>query len=161
MKITSGFKLVIQFFLIAVFFITMVNSSYALMINQDTANGDLQIQAYEPLGQSFTATDTNIGSVGLFIIPYNQHFNDPTLTMSLFSGAGDFSAGTLLISQDFTLSTNYLGWIDLGVGSVSFNQNAQYTIGIFNDTPQWGVGINWSGNPYNGGTAFFFWGSPG
>lgn len=80
-----------------------INPSYALTIDQNTANGSLQVHYHEPLGQSFTATDTDIGYIGLYIEPYNQFFNDLTLTMSLYSGAGDFSAGSQLVSSEFTL----------------------------------------------------------
>lgn len=131
-----------------------VNPSYALTIDQNTNTGSLQVQYHEPLGQSFTATDTDIGYAGLNIEPYNQNFNDLSLTMSLYSGAGDFSAGSLLTSNSFTLVEGYSGWLNLDVSTVSFTQNAEYTIGIFNDTPQWGVSINWNDNPYSGGVAY-------
>ena len=130
------------------------NSSFALMIDQNTNSGALQIEYYNPLGQSFTATDTDVGYVGLMIENYNQQFNDLSLTMSLFSGAGDFSSGALLATDDFVLSNDYEGWLDLDVSTISFTQGAMYTIGIFNDTPQWGVSINWGGNPYSGGVAY-------
>ncbi len=136
------------------FLVVGVNSSFALTINQDTNTGDLQVNYHYPLGQSFTATDTDVGYVGLFIDPSNQNFNDLTLTMSLFSGSGDFSNAALVTSA-FTLSENYDGWLDLDVSTVSFTQDEVYTIGIFNDTPQWSVNINWSENPYSGGTAFY------
>ncbi len=132
----------------------MVKPSFALTINQDTNTGSLQVQYYEPLGQSFTATDTDIGYVGFMMQPYNQQFNDLTLTMSLFRGAGDFSSNALLTTNSFTLSNNYQGWLDLDVSTLSFTQDTAYTIGIFNDTPQWGVSINWNGNPYSGGLAY-------
>ncbi len=94
-----------------------VNPSYALIIEQNTNNGSLQVQDYEPLGQSFTATDTDIGYVGLNIEPYNQWFNDLTLTMSLYSDAGDFSPGALLTSNSFTLAEGYSGWLNLDVST--------------------------------------------
>jgi len=133
----------------------LVSASHALTINQNTNSGSLQVQAYQPLGQSFTATDTDVGYVGFMIQPYNQSFNDLSLTMALYSGEGDFSAAAELTSQDFTLTNNYTGWLDLSVSDIAFTQDAKYTVGIFNNTPQWGVSINWSANPYSGGTAFY------
>jgi len=132
-----------------------INPSYALVINQDTDTGSLQIKYYEPVGQSFTATDTDVGYVGLMINPYNQHFNDYTVTMSLFRGEGDFSASALLISNTFTLPGGFQNWLDLDVGTISFTKDEVYTIGIFNDTEQWGVDLNWNGNPYSGGVAYY------
>jgi len=133
----------------------LVSASYSLTINQDTNSGALQIQAFQPVGQSFTATDTDVGYVGLMIAPFNQFFNDLSLTMALYSGEGNFSADAELVSQEFVLTNNYSGWLDLSVSNIAFTQDAKYTIGIFNNTPQWGASINWSANPYNGGTAFF------
>lgn len=47
----------------------------------------------------------------------------------------------------------------MDVSTVSFTQDAKYTIGIFNDTEQWGVSINYGGWPYGdvyvGGSAYF------
>lgn len=134
--------------------LAIIGSAQALVIDQDTNTGALQVQAYEPLGQSFYASDADIGSVALHIDPFNQWFNDLTLTMGLYDGAGDFSAGALLTSEDFTLTSGYSGYLTMDVRSVSFTAGNDYTIGIFNDTAQWGVNINWSGNPYAGGTAW-------
>lgn len=132
-----------------------VNPLFALTINQNTNTGSLQVQEYGSLGQSFTATDTDIGHVGFNIQPYNQYLNDSSLTMSLYSGAGDFSSSALLTTNSFSLADGYSGWLDLDVSAVSFTQNAEYTIGIFNDTAQWGVSINWDDNPYSGGVAYY------
>ena len=133
---------------------TLSMSANALLLAQDSQTGSLQVAAYAPLGQSFNATDADVGSVGLYIQDYNQYFNDPTLSMALFSGAGDFSAGAMLASAEFTLVTNFTGYLDLDVSSVAFVAGSDYTIGIFNDTAQWGVDIDWNGNPYAGGSAW-------
>ena len=148
-------KKVMMFLCAVTLVLGMIKPSFALTINQDTNTGSLQVQHFEALGQSFTATDTDLGYVGVMIEPYNQHFNDLTLSMALFSGAGIFNLGNLLTGQSFTLSNNYNGWLDLDVSAVSFTQGTDYTIGIFNDTPQWGVSINWNGNPYSGGVAYY------
>ena len=131
-----------------------VNPSFALTINQNTNSGLWQVQYNEPFGQSFTATDTDIGYVGFMIAPINTHYNDLSLTMSLYSGAGDFSSSAMLTTSSFSLVDGYHDWLDLDVSSVSFTQNSVYTIGIFNDTPEWGVYINGNGNPYSGGVAY-------
>ena len=75
--------------------------------------------------------------------------------MSLFRGEGDFSASALLISNTFTLPGGFQNWLDLDVGTISFTKDEVYTIGIFNDTEQWGVDLNWNGNPYSGGVAYY------
>ena len=131
-----------------------VKSSFALTIIQDTDSGSIQILYHSPVGQSFTATDTDIGYVGFMIEPYNQDINDLSLTMSLYEGAGDFSSP--LLTKSFSLSNNYFDWLDLDVSAYSFTQNAVYTVGISNDTVEWGVSINWGGNPYSGGMAYLY-----
>lgn len=136
------------------YILAVSGTAQALVIDQNTNTGSLQVQYYEPLGQSFYATDANIGSVSLSINPYNQFTNDLTLTMGLYEGAGDFSAGALLISEDFTLTEGFSDYLTLDVSSLSFTAGYDYTIGIFNDTDQWGVNINWGENPYAGGSAW-------
>jgi len=81
-----------------------VKSSFALTIIQDTDSGSIQILYHSPVGQSFTATDTDIGYVGFMIEPYNQDINDLSLTMSLYEGAGDFSSP--LLTESFLLSNH-------------------------------------------------------
>lgn len=126
----------------------------AMTITQDTQSGAIQIQSGGPLGQSFVATDNNIGSVGLNIEGFNQFIDDLTITMGIYSGAGDFSLGALLYDREFVLESGFSSWLDLDVSSVQFDSGSNYTIGIFNDTAQWGVNINWDENPYNEGNAF-------
>lgn len=140
--------------IIFTFILAVSGNTQALVIDQGTNTGSLQIQSYEPLGQSFYASDTDIGTVSLSINPYNQFNNDLTLTMALFDGAGDFSATALLLSEEFTLIEGFAGYLDLDVSSIIFTAGNDYTIGIFNDTSQWSVDINWGDNPYAEGTAW-------
>lgn len=134
--------------------ITMV---HAAPIVQDTSNGSVQIEHHEILGQSFTAEDTYIDTIGAWVIgPYNER-NDLTLTMNLWAGDGDFSTDALLYTEEFTLSSsNYNGWLDMDVSSLLFDVGTQYTFTLDNDTPQWGVAYNNGGNPYTGGDAYLY-----
>jgi len=135
----------------------LVNPAYGLTINQDSWTNMFQIQYFEPLGQSFTATDTDIASVGLFIRHVNEHlnYNDHSLTITLFNGAGDFSLTSQLATNNFAVLNGNDYWLDLDVSDVSFVQDGVYTIGVFNDTPQWGVDVNDQTNPYDGGRAYW------
>ncbi len=136
-------------------FVIWASPAYALTINQDVVWGSTQVLYAEPLGQSFLATDTDIGYVGLRINPYYQQgIGDLTLTMSIFSGDGDFTDTAELTSDDFTLDEGFDGWLDLDVSEVLFTEGDMYTIGIFNDTTQWGVSCSWTNNVYADGGAF-------
>lgn len=128
---------------------------YALPIIQDTSTGSAQIEYHEIIGQSFNAEDSYVDWIGAWIIgPYNER-NDLTFSMSLWEGEGDFSSGALLYSQDFSFTnSSYNGWVDMDVSSLEFQVGQQYTFTIDNDTPQWGVALNWSDNPYANGNAY-------
>ncbi|WNO11307.1 hypothetical protein [Teredinibacter sp. KSP-S5-2] len=133
-------------------------STQALLIeNNDSYSGSIQIQYASPVGQSFNATDTDIGSVGIYIVNYNQWYNDLTITMSLYSGVGDFSSDALLTSSEINLTHNYIGWVDLDVSSLLFDLGSNYTIGLTNNTAQRGVRRTY--NDYAEGTTYYS-GSP-
>jgi len=135
----------------------IINPAFCLTINQDLSNGGHQIQANYPIGQSFTATDTDIGFVGFNLININTGSNDNSLTLTLHNGDGDFSVGSELISEVFILPNTIPNfgseWIYMDVSSVSFVQNQMYTIGATNDSPQWGI-LRSPDNPYSGGVGY-------
>lgn len=128
---------------------------HALPIVQGTNSGSAQIEAHEVIGQSFTAEDNYIDKIGAWVIgPYNDR-GDLTFSMNLWRGAGDFLSSALMYSENFEFSDKtYNGWADMDVSSLLFETGSQYTFSLDNDTPQWGVAINWGGNPYANGTAY-------
>ena len=134
---------------------TTVGMAHAAAIVQDTNTGSVQIEAHEIIGQSFTAEDNHIDRIGAWIIgPYND-LNDLSFSMNLWQGEGIFSNDALLYSQDFILTdSNYDGWVDMDVSSLVFESGKQYTFTLDNDTPQWGVALNWDDNPYSDGAAY-------
>ncbi len=134
-------------------FLAAVNCN-ALTILQNQFDRANQVLSFSPSGQSFLAADSDIGEVGFFIHPMNQHINDLTLSMSIYSGSGDFSESARLGTEEFTLPDRYLGWIDLNVSNIAFTTGNTYTIGISNDTAQWGYYLQDDSNPYSGGTAW-------
>jgi|GEM_PF-3829008 len=124
--------------MLIVVFLISANPVSALTINQDIGTSARSILYSPPVGQSFTATDTDIGYVSISIDSYSSpNENDTTITMSLFSGDGVFSSDALLHSEEFILNVDYDGWLDMDVHSLVFTENERYTIGISNDTNQW------------------------
>jgi hypothetical protein len=77
-------------------------------------------------GQSFTATDGDIGSVGLLLWNYGAPAN---VTLNVYGGDG--TGGSLLRSQVLTVPTSSNGdWVDVDVSDLVFSGNSKYTIGM-------------------------------
>ncbi|MCI5161339.1 MAG: PEP-CTERM sorting domain-containing protein [Candidatus Electrothrix sp. AX5] len=132
-----------------------VGLAQAVPIIQDTNSGSAQIEAHEIIGQSFTAEDNYIDLIGAWILgPYNDR-GDLTFSMNLYEGEGDFSSSALLYNEDFTFTeSSYSDWVDMDVSSLLFDIGHSYTFTFDNDTPQWGVAVNWEDNPYADGSAY-------
>ena len=123
-------------------------------IIQDTNAGSLQIQAYQPVGQSFTATSDSYEMIGAYVAGYYNDRNDPTFDVKLFSGDGQFG-GTPILTDAFSFSKDFVGWAYVDVSSISFVIGEKYTVAYYNDTAQWGLNLKWEDNPYSGGRAYF------
>ncbi len=136
-------------------FVIWARPAFALTIEQSTGLGRVQIQHFDPLGQSFLASDNDIGSVGFWISQMNPYFNDRTVTMAIFSGDGDFTVDAELHTTSLTMEDGYIGWIDLDVSNELFTAGEMYTIGIFAGTAEWAVNVDHLRRDiYDGGRAY-------
>ena len=121
-----------------------VTPSYGMLYNQDTQQYYMDVSVFYP-GQSFTATDSDIGYVGVLAV------NGGTFTISLYEGAG-FS-GTLMSSQLVSPGDNT--WANLNTSSLTFSQGSVYTIRMTGSGGSVGY-AGGSAGPYSGGDAYIY-----
>jgi len=115
-------------------------------IIQPQFNFDVNIWVYRPLGQTFTAEDSKISSIGFEVEGYSE-YSSTQLTYELREGVG--TNGQLLASANFTLPTTFSGYADADFSSVTLTVGQLYTVMIFASNPSFLVGYNALVN-YNG-----------
>ncbi|HPM83234.1 MAG TPA: PKD domain-containing protein, partial [Candidatus Anammoximicrobium sp.] len=125
--------------------------------NEDNDSGwtvTQQIQAGEPIGQTFTAISNNrLDTISFYVADMNEGVaEDYSLTFELYEGIG--TSGRLLGRREYTgLSDGFSGFIAADFSSVTLLDGQMYTATLSNDTARWGrVAI---GNQYAGGTALY------
>ena len=126
------------------------------------------IASQDPLGQSFTATNTNLTSVGFQFNALNPGASNLPISLSLL--AGETLTGTALYSTSFTLPTSIndrtATWYDLDITGWNVDAGSKYTFVMttgnsFRNAIVLGPEINiyngqaLSGDAYAGGTALF------
>jgi len=124
----------------------------AALILQDQQNGMLQVNAFEPLGQSFTAEDSHV-SFAFYYELINPSSPVSDLTLTLLSGEG--TGGTLLTSSTFSLAESFVGYFDVDLSSVALTAGSRYTatVSAVGDSPYWGIRFStgYLGDSYAGG----------
>ena len=127
-------------------------------IVQPVVNWGIQVEYAEPIGQTFTAEDASIESLGF---KFSWGYDSGSLTVSLYEGVG--TSGPLLGSQTLTLPeyADPNRFIDFDFSSVTLTPGSVYTamLDIDEGNDRWGVGGNGGRDPdaYPGGT-WIFWG---
>jgi len=102
--------------------------------------GLLQINAFEPIGQSFVAEDALV-SAGLFITPINPGFPDTdSILYQLFEGFG--TSGALLSTAAFNLSEPFSDFfmVDWSFTALTIGTTYTLTASIMGSSPLWSVG---------------------
>jgi hypothetical protein len=138
------------------------SASYAgpIVINQPQANDAIQINAFAPVGQSFTASSSSIETIELALRNFNLPGNelDHTVTVTLFGGEGfvgpQLSQST--VDVDAILGTDPVGvfwWISFGMGNIPLVIGDAYSFLVFDSTPRFGLNYN-LGDVYAGGHAY-------
>ena len=99
-----------------------------------------QIAAFQPIGQSFVAEDSQI-TVGIAFgfEEINPGAPNSPLEMRLYQGEG--FAGSLLSVVPFSLPMGFIGFFDVDFSSVSLDVGALYTAAVTvpSLSPLWGV----------------------
>ncbi len=93
--------------LILVFCIGSTPKQVPADIIQDIGGHGYSLDFYEPMGQSFEAVDSVLGSIAFGFYDFNQFQSNLPVTMNLYEGAG--LGGTLLGSKSQLLPTTFSG----------------------------------------------------
>lgn len=123
--------------------ITIMNAPAAVWssdIVQDQFNSIKQIHAYSGIGQTFTADDSAIDSIGFYFVDMNPSYGPLSLTLNLYSGSG--FGGSSLGSQLFSLTDGFNGWYDVDFSTVSLTVGDVYSVEIIAPTQRWAVQVN-------------------
>ena len=143
-------------FVVAIFLV-LFGQGFAVagLIEYTGGSSRSTIWSHEPIGQSFTAEDEYVDTVGLWVEDVNI-FVDPSdlsIDIQLYAGKGDFSNNALLREATVTLPyKNYSGWADLDVSGLALTVGASYTIAVTNNNARWGV--RFGNHGYTGGDAY-------
>ena len=124
-------------------------SAQASVILQNASNQVFQIQAFDPIGQSFTAEDASV-VIAFDYQVMNPGFSNNPLTLELLSGDG--TGGTVLASHNFSITSN--GFFDVDFSDVLLTVGQMYTAIVLADSPYWGVQIDQEIDAYRGGRAY-------
>jgi hypothetical protein len=133
-----------------------VSSSQAAVITQDDFNSSFQIDAFEPLGQTFTAIENSLLSVGFRFTVMNSTFSatDP-VRVDLYSGSG--FGGALLASREIVLPENVTeeNYVNFDFGGIATVIGQQYSavLSIVGGSPRFGI-VAQASDVYSGGTLF-------
>jgi hypothetical protein len=124
------------------------------VIIQDSMNGAIQVDYYEPIAQSFTAEDPFVKFAFYFSV-FNWPFPNDPLELRLLSGDG--LGGAELGSFGFSVPSGHLGYFDVDVSTIALTAGQVYTavLSVPGTSPYWGVHLSFGGNPYAGGRAYF------
>jgi len=125
----------------------------AASIIQDRTNGAYQILAFSPIGQTFTAENTFIKSIGFYIDDFNPRLepNDFSVTVKLIRGTSGAVLGSGVVDNLFD---GFQGYVDVDFSSIPLTVGEIYLASIEDDTQRWGVqAAEGLGDPYPGGFA--------
>lgn len=125
-------------------------SAGLIQIGPTGFNSHHQVDFFEPIGQSFTAIDTNI-TAGLYFDAINPSFaNSNSVRYDLFEGNG--VGGSLLGSSTFSLATGFVGYHVEDFSAVDLNIGGVYSLvaSVLGSDAHWGV-RSFSADVYSGG----------
>lgn len=130
-------------------------AAQAAVIENNAGVFDAAIAAFSPLGQTFTAIDTDLISIGFAYSNINPDSANDPITLSLY--AGDGVGGTLVASRVFTLPSALPSTFDAPVvidtdfSGVSLTLGAVYTAAL--STGSFKVAAVYGADAYSGGHA--------
>jgi hypothetical protein len=127
--------------LILVFSLLPANRARSREILQPQSSGTMSIFGNSPVGQTFTAQDPLISSIGLSLHGMDDRYPTNQLTYELRQGAG--TSGSLLASRSFTLPTSFDGFADADFSSVTLSVGEVYTVLV--SASDYGFGVRYLG----------------
>lgn len=129
-------------------------SAAATIVNENT-DASLTLDFFE-LGQSFTALDSDLLSIGFWMRTANPSTADNAFSIRLYEGEG--TGGALLATRsavaplDLATTLNEGMFLDLGFAGTSLTIGGLYTAVISADANRLGIGFD-RGGSYDGGAA--------
>jgi hypothetical protein len=136
---------------------TLTANAKAGLIIQPQSNWGYQIKSYMPVGQTFTAEDALINSIGFHVSEMNPHFPLAPIWVDLFKGVG--TGGTLLgRAQLDGIELGYSGFYDADFNSVTLTVGQVYTATLSSSTERAAIRGTYfepPPGPYAGGKAIF------
>ncbi|MBD1890240.1 PEP-CTERM sorting domain-containing protein [Coleofasciculus sp. FACHB-SPT9] len=131
-----------------------VQQASAASIIQNKSTGTNQILFFSPLGQTFTAEDTFIKSIGFYIEddnPSNAPVPDNTsLTVSLYKGIIGTFLGSGIVDN---LAEGFQGYVDVDFSSIPLTVGETYTAIVETNSPFRYLEIDGLRDRYPGGSA--------
>jgi len=120
------------------------------VILQDTSNSNHQINAFEQIGQTFTAIDPHVLAALYYECINCGSVNNDNVRVNFHAGAG--VGGSLLASDTFPLATGFSGFRDSDFTAVTLTVGNVYTFAaqIVGDDVYWGLLSNFN-DVYAGG----------
>lgn len=116
------------------------------------------ITYFQPIGQSFTAIDSQLTSIGFQFQSLNPDRTNDPITLTIRAGAG--LTGAVLATQNFTLPTSINSrtpvWFDIALANLGVTIGDQYTAvltttGSFRNAVTFGPDLNiYTGQPLSG-----------
>lgn len=135
------------------------------VISGSTGARATTIPSVGPIGQSFTAFDSVLSSVGFQFELFNPGSANTAFSLSLV--AGSTLTGPALYSTTFTVNSlaSAATWTDVALSNWAVTTGQQYTFVLSNSSYRYGIalgpevdlntGVPKSGDAYAGGTALF------
>lgn len=140
----------------ALIIFTISFGAYAGPIFQTQHSGASQILAASPLGQSFTAEDASISSIGFFIEDFNAHIapNDHDLSVVLYNGGAGAVGPAIKTVTINNIANGHSDWLDFDFSDVLLTVGNLYSAMVIDNTVRWGARTNQhsftNGNPISG-----------
>ena len=138
------------------FSLGLASTADAALIQVGLTVGTSQLNAFEPIGQSFTAEDRNV-LFGFNLEVMNLTYPNDPIRFTLYEGQG--FGGVVLDAQDITAPAGVNGFFDVDFSAIDLSIGQFYTVGAFvvGDSPYWGVAksldLYAGGNAYSSGVA--------
>lgn len=116
-------------------------------IVQPQESGAWSITDFQTIGQTFTAVDSRISTIGFSIDgSRNPLFSPASITYELLAGAG--TIGSVLASKSQTLPLGFNGYADADFSTVNLVVGQPYTVLLFSSKADWLVNHNqWAFDP--------------
>src|SRR5437660_11688133 len=128
--------------------------AHADAIVQPLANGFPNTIFFGPFGQTFTAEDVAIDTVGVLATQFHDLPDAFSLRYDLYEGVG--ASGMPIASRTFTGSGSFFDFADVSFAGVPLVVGNTYSL-ILTGSSRMGVFVGESNtNPYPGGTALWF-----